>query len=1255
MSKPFPSSLPRIFALLLLFTSFAGRLARADPAVVPFRDCRDDRSENDENRFNISSIYAQVLKDSDEQHYLNLTVLGSSPLEIVGLTNSSSSLATLFTSTSVLTLNAWTNASYLCQNLRPPSPLRPVVEGVLTYCPIPAGDFAFSSTIPWGNNRELTTLNTKLRAVDPFGQELVCLDIATTPLAPTEYSTYGKANIILWSTVGLTLGYWAVVGIARITSAWNRGITRHQGKGVWSRAQSAGFIIASAISGERLASSPALLRFCTPSVRDVIFHTQWCALLGMVAVEWPQFIYPLLTQTAWATLAFNVTLTDDTRQHRWHPLTTPPFEPPSNFADQIADAQSPLYIDPAVPNTLFTLPPDATRGLSSFAYTLGIRPQDLFSVCLIIFLGIIAGTIVASAILWFIDVVVTNLVMKFHGQNSSYGAGNPKTRLGGSRSPGHTEALPGSTSLDESKPLTTNGFGLSRFPSGPLGGLTSSLNGEREQRDHGLTPRLWSWLRFRSDIGSFHGNVLHGNLVRILVWFHLPVTVFSCYQMTLPRSIASTTSITLAALSFVIFSIIIPAHLVIRVTFTTTNKLYDETRTLLSLGPLYNHYRHGSQLFASLFFATNIAFGVTVGAGQNSGTAQAIVILVVEVISALVTSIWLPWGSGASMGLISFLFCVARIVIAVLLVILTPTISIGPGPAGWVSYGILIVLALVYLALVLMLVVKLIEATVRIGGGIGFDKSRSAVDAGLIGTLSMVGFCGSRRKDASRKRSRAKSTTSKSNVYKSADVTGTPISGSGMFSPRRNSDLSSYNPPAALLSNESDRGSMTAPRFLGSADSRKGSTHSQPSFLRPEHANQPYREEIDQDWWTENENQGGAFIMGAWQPYGDSSRPHPPHHHHPPPRVGNAGGSASSSPVSSPPSSGFSRVGGGRAHIDNPYAIMQNPNASQQMPVLNPNSSTNTFPSIGQQGSAILTAPPLHATPSSQSHHHLQPPSHRSSPSRNYPPSAFQNYQNPNSPAGAYAGDEDEPPLPLSLVRQAQPVNTAFASSSVQPQHLAVDIGDLPPGAMPPAHVRTRSQTAIVEDAGASLYAANQSGASVNLNSASQRGMSARLSLPGSTLPPLKISSHRVTNSSSTGGIQQPPSAPARFTLKGDDDEDDDADSTGEDQHQKKKWYQFGKKRPHSSEGRTSTSGTGMIGGASSSSVVGHGGGNLREFGRMEPGDPSNPKPQRSFVVIRKPAGSMGRLNQGTAVAAASSSADQQRNATTPRSRPPTR
>jgi hypothetical protein len=184
------------------------------------------------------------------------------------------------------------------------------------------------------------------------------------------------------------------------------------------------------------------------------------------------------------------------------------------------------------------------------------------------------------------------------------------------------------------------------------------------------------WFRLRPDFSSFHFSVLQGNLVRILMLFHLPVTIFSSYQLTIGRDQTTTLSIAFAALSLATFSIVIPVLLIFRLFMNSTSKLYDETWTLLALGPLYNHYRHGSQLFACIFFATSLALGVTIGCGQKSGITQAIIILLVEVTTALVTSIWLPWGHGASMGLISFLFCVARIVVAVLLVTLTPTVSV---------------------------------------------------------------------------------------------------------------------------------------------------------------------------------------------------------------------------------------------------------------------------------------------------------------------------------------------------------------------------------------------------------------------------------------------------------------------------------------------------------------------------------------------------------------------------------------------------
>ncbi|KAI0265161.1 hypothetical protein BC834DRAFT_825410 [Gloeopeniophorella convolvens] len=814
--------------------------AAAQPAVPRFSDCF---SGNASLKLNISTVYAQVTTSDSLGRHLNLTVLGTSPQVIQGTANGSSDLATLFATTEILTFNIRNNNSYFCSTLRPPSPLPASDNTSGLYCPIPAGPFAFSSYAHLGSSRELTTLQTRLRAVDPFSNELLCVDIATTPLDPGAVSSvYGHARLVFWTTIALAAAYWLIVAAARFASAWSRR-AGWAGRGFWSRIENTGFVVASAVSGEGLSKSPALIRFVTPSMRDVFFHTQWCAAIAMVAVQWPEFIYPLLTQTAWATLSFNVTLAQggDSAAKHWDPVAAPPFAPPAEFADQLSDPSAPIFVNASVPNTLFTLPPDAKSGLSSFAYAVGLRPQDLFGVCLVLFLGIIAGTIVLSVLVWALDSFVTWIVSTYFGsQGAQFGTRSPRYSATGKDV---LDGVAGGPGADEDRSHSSHFlFRSSRFPQSARRG----------------------WIRLRLDMSSFHVSVLQGNLVRILMLFHLPVTIFSCYQLTLGRPAASVVSIALAALSFAAFSVVIPVLLVVRLFMTSTSKLYDETWTLLALGPLYNHYRHGSQLFACLFFATNLAHGLAIGCGQRSGIAQAVVILVVEVVSALVTSVWLPWGHGASMGLISFLFCVARIVVAVLLVILTPTVSIGSEAGQWVAYVILLILALVYLAFALLLACKFLEGLTRILGGVGFDRSRHTVDSGLIGVCSLLGCCGSSRRRAPRSRSRADSTLPSGAASGSQATLGLSIR----------------------------KGSGTG---TGSA-----SGSAPPSVFRPEHALRPYREENDDDT---------GYIMGAWRPF---------------PRPGYAPVASADAPPAPSPThaqTGFSRVGGGRAHFDAPYAI----------------------------------------------------------------------------------------------------------------------------------------------------------------------------------------------------------------------------------------------------------------------------------------------------------------------------------------------
>ncbi|KAJ4472888.1 hypothetical protein C8J55DRAFT_477961 [Lentinula edodes] len=956
----------KVFVLLFWIALFLLQV-NCDPASLSFTDCFVPNGNNTAQKLSVSTVYGQVTQDELPVQYLNLTVLGTTPAEIQNSANGSGELSTLFTTTSVLTLNAFTNSSKFCETLRPPSPLTSPGDDYNSsyYCPIPIGAFAFSSSIAWGSHRSLTTLNTRLSAVDPWGTELVCIEVDTTPLSPKPHNPYGAAVAIFWGTVAITIAYWLLVGIARIVSAWGRGLTR-PGRNPWARAQSAGYILASAISGERLATSPALLRFCTPSMRDLIFQAQWCAALSMVAVQWPSFAYPLLSQAAWSTLTYNISISSN---ERWNPLSTALYNPPSNFSDQLSDSSSVLYIDPNAPNVLFMLPDNATSGISSFAYTVGVPPQELFGICLTLFLAIIAGTIVLSLAVWFVDHVIYLITGVLSGDSSS----GPGIKMSGARSPGFpTKDVDGPS--EENKSLNSRDLSAIIRPPSRFGFGPSAPSGWR---------RWWRTRTSHSALSSFHGSVLHGNLVRVLVLFHLPVTIFSVYQMIQPSSIASLTSRILAGLSFALISCLIPGILVLRVRLTATNKLYEETRTLLFLGPLYNHYRHGSQMFASLLFATNVAIGVTIGAGQKSGTAQAIVILVVEVLSALVTSVWLPWGTGASMGLISFLFCVARIVIAVLLVILAPAISVGVGPDAWVAYGILLILALIYASLALMLAVKIVEAIVRIVGGVSFDRSRHVVDSGLFGACGLLGCCGGSRKSSRRdKRS-----------GKSSDRIGYSQAESAPRSPQ--SDLS-FPPTIAV-------------------GTGKGSIHSSgppPSVLKPEHALRPYREESDDE---------AGYIMGAWQPFQNRASGYIP-----------VADSASTSAV--PPAaiktSGFSRVGGGRAHIDSPYAISQEQATG----------STHTFPSIGHRIAA---------------------------------------HQNATGSVGELSLsrpklDESPPPSVSSTVALGQ-------------RQLHEGTSGLPPGAMLPFHSRKKSQTAIIENVDAVPVAHRPAGSSASNSAGTSR------------------------------------------------------------------------------------------------------------------------------------------------------------------------
>ena len=435
------------------------------------------------------------------------------------------------------------------------------------------------------------------------------------------------------------------------------------------------------------------------------------------------------------------------------------------------------------------------------------------------------------------------------------------------------------------------------------------------------------------------------------------------------------------------------------------------------------------------------------------------------------------------------------------------------------------ILALVYLALLLMLLGKIIEGLIRMFGGIGFDRSKHMVDTGILGACGLLGYCGSRKKRRSRSSSKHKRRP-------------------------RNSDLSSFLPPVG--------GAIHNP---GTVTPRMGSGNSQPpSVLKPEHANRPYREEHNDD---------DGYIMGAWRPSPRTSMGYIPVSDGPqttvlanfvlqPPQKPKLSMSSSTGSTTTP---GFSRVGGGRAHIDSPYAITTG--------------STHTFPSIGHQSQK-------------------QTPNQSSSAL----PSQLLNYER------SMQDNEDDPPLSLSNVESG----------------MALGHDGLPHGSTQESHIRTKSQSAIVENY---LPVVSGSGSGPALTKQYQSFKAPIKHLSQDNF--LRFPEENFTKN--------------KFTFGGGPDPDEDDSGDEQDQQKKKKpWYHLRRPRLHSTEGRSSTS-------ASPADL-----GDNREYADGEMGgleDTSEPKQQRSFVVIRKPASSMGRLTQPSSSASATFPIDA--------SRPPTR
>ena len=392
-------------------------------------------------------------------------------------------------------------------------------------------------------------------------------------------------------------------------------------------------------------------------------------------------------------------------------------------------------------------------------------------------------------------------------------------------------------------------------------------------------------------------------------------------------------------------------------------------------------------------------------------------------------------------------------------------------------------MALIFLALALMLLIKLLEAAIRIVGGVDFDRSRHVMDSGLFGVLGLLGCCGS--PSGGRRRRRSKHRRAEKKAYRTSDSSEMPT-----LTPHTTYDTTRFGQPPF-----SDTGFQ------------KGSPTSAPtpSVLRPEHALRPYREDSDDE----------GYIMGAWKPFATQRPGYTP--------VSESTRGGASSPPKQP-SSGFSRVGGGRANMDSPYSISHGGRASGSM---------HSFPSIGDKHSPIGPGPSSLSNP-------------------------------------VFYDDDDSPQASLSNVSN-------------------IGLSALPPGAMQPSHARTKSQTAVIEDAG--WMAPISSGQTM------QQALGNTSGIVAGSLRPRLLSLMTGSAGNNASSSQAAPVGIGMNVSYAPSDDDDSERQT----RKKKPWYFLKRHRPHASE----------------DSYMGPPPPVEPEFGGLDSSRASS-QPGRSFVVIRK-------------------------------------
>lgn len=230
-----------------------------------------------------------------------------------------------------------------------------------------------------------------------------------------------------------------------------------------------------------------------------------------------------------------------------------------------------------------------------------------------------------------------------------------------------------------------------------------------------------------------------GNVIRIVFnYFLLPLVALTFFELavttrrpTAPVATAFAVTLLLLLLGFAIWVLRVIAKVRPR------SYLFDDLPTVLLYGPLYNTYSDNAAPFALVPIFLQFLRGVAIGAVQQSGIAQLILLAICEVIYILTIHAFRPYFPPTSMNAYQTFFAVARLLTTLLSVTFVPSLGVTEGSKGWIGYVILVVHATILIfGFVLNAIQTIVEVVARLSGGGGEEGVGGGVARGGLTKVS---------------------------------------------------------------------------------------------------------------------------------------------------------------------------------------------------------------------------------------------------------------------------------------------------------------------------------------------------------------------------------------------------------------------------------------------------------------------------------------------------------------------------------------